>query len=65
METFDLDVACFCLISGQLMGGLLWFSLLFREAKCRGNFSKLSAESLSSLEAAAFSAWAVGLGSWS
>lgn len=65
VEAADPDVACFCLRSGQCVGGPAWFSCLAREARCRGSSSKLSAESLSSLEAAASSAWALGLGSWS
>lgn len=64
MDTSDPEVPLFCLMSGQPTGGPLLFSLLLGEARCRGKFSKLSAESLSSLETASFSALASGLGSW-
>ena len=65
MDTSDPEVVCFCLMSGQVMGGSLWFSLLLWDAGCRGHFSELSAESLSSSEATSFLAWDCGLGPWS
>lgn len=64
MDTSAPNVAGFCLTSELLMGEPWWFFLLGREAN-RGSFSKLSTESLSSLEAVAFSTWASGMGSLS
>lgn len=64
MDASDPEVACLCLMSGQLLAGSSWVSLLLWEAGHRGNCSELSPESLSSSEATSSSAWASGVGSW-